>query len=239
LESSNETMIQNTIHVLVSSLEFILFLEGQNMVFTNQINIGIKLYHLFNTLLDQEEILQKKIISCYFMELFHLFTKQINPINFKVMKGFFSACYQHSSLSIKGHLAKDKQSRYDILSLLNPTSPFDNLNSDELKTIDDFVADLSSAFLEYGALYGPFIHAFRFLLRPWFTTKLRRITIRKITDLLQRLTTIQEDEDVFFSLLTQAIADNISGGLLISQEAPRNSYDFLDVFFFSERNWVT
>jgi hypothetical protein len=228
-EHSKETMIQNTILVLTSSFEFIRFLEDQDMFFTKQMNVGTKFYHLINTLLYPEEILQDKRILHHFMELFQLFKKQFQAENITAVKGFFSACNQHSSSSRKRYPTKENRADRDILAVLSATVTSDNLlTSDELKTMENFIADLSSAFLEYGALYEPFIHTVRFFLSPWFPSRLRRITIRKINDLLQRLTTTQEDEDVSYVLLTQAVADNISGGLPISQESPRDPHDFLD-----------
>jgi len=122
------------------------------------------------------------------------------------------------------------------------------------RAIDNFISDLCTAFLDYGAQYDHFLHCIRFLLRPEFHSKVRSDVLSKLRDIVRSLTSQSELNDLLVlqslsspppiittttdttKLFLKTVEGSLSGGIPTNNNrdddddgSKRDSAEFLDL----------
>lgn len=153
---------------------------------------GIKLYHLLNICLLPEEVLQNERVEKGFLNIFKHLTKQ--PQTQQCITSFIKTCYEHSSMSPSSEKNLRRNTEDDVLheqilygtSGTSPSSSF-LISGKERKSLDDFMDDMCTTFIEYGGTYKPMISCIKFLLSPEFPSEFRQSTLMKLAPVLHLL----------------------------------------------------
>ena len=187
-------LLHDATAVIVSSLELLTYLErgASSRVYTSQIHSGAKLYHLSNSCLFPEEVLRHEKFEQLFCSLFEDISSRDGFLS--IPKAYVAACYQHSrttrtkadngSGKTNGNIDEEK-----LLELFEgKSSRSQEYSAKEVAALVDFVGDMCSAYIEYGAQYESLNHCIRLLLRYGFPPKARIEIITKLRGLLHLLT---------------------------------------------------
>ena len=187
-------LLHDAAAVIVSSLELLTYLErgASSRVYTSQIHSGAKLYHLSNSCLFPEEVLRHEKFEQLFCSLFEDISSRDGFLS--IPKAYVEACYQHSrttrtksdndSGKTNGNTDEEK-----LLELFEgKSSKSQEFSAKEVAALVDFVGDMCSAYIEYGAQYESLNHCIRLLLRYGFPPKARIEIITKLRGLLHPLT---------------------------------------------------
>jgi len=148
---------------------------------------------LMNFCLHPEEILQNEALSSIASELLDCLVPKLDQGSFgsEVML----ACFQHSQVADQSHSGDETISKEEGRELLDVLHGTPNLSSKALRGMQDFVTDLSSAFMEYGAQYEIFVRAIRLFLRPSFPATIRCEVLQLLRHVLVLLTIPEEEKD--------------------------------------------
>lgn len=150
-----------------------------------------------------------------------------------MVRSFVDACYLHS----KRHLAKDNndigetvtQEADDGLRFCDKDVGVNNtFSNQETRSLEEFIDDLCTNFIEYGAQYEAFVRIVRVFFAFPFPSSVITSLIRKLRGVLHLLTHEEESSDIgsndVFKELRCALSKSCSGFKVIE------SYDILDSF---------
>jgi hypothetical protein len=223
-------LLRDATAVIVSSLELLTKMEmgSSTRAYTSQIHPGTKLYHLSNSCLFPEEVLRHEKFEQLFCSLFEDIASRDGYQS--IPKAYVAACYQHSrttrSKSVNdGSGKKDDADEEKLLELFEgkPINA-EEFSAKEVAALVDFVGDMCSAYIEYGAQYESLNHCIRLLLRCGFPPKARIEIITKLRGLLHLLT-FQRELDLRCS---EGMATSLELSLAIdSQKEPPEVLDAL------------
>lgn len=187
-DSQSDDENEDNAAIQVSCLELILDLELSSDSFAASRQLGSKLYYLTNLCLATELILRNDDVSMISSKLIDVYVLQLeNEDSF----GFdmVDACFKHS---IVPKLAADTDA--DARKVTALYESLTGSSTVQVRAFVDFVSDLCTAFIEYGAQYDVFVKCIRILWRPEFPCIIRIETLTRLRDLSPLLTLPDEVE---------------------------------------------
>ncbi|KAL7551417.1 hypothetical protein ACHAWF_017654 [Thalassiosira exigua] len=198
--------------------------------YVRSINDGVKLYHTSNVCLLPEEILRNDFILSALEQLLKHFTGQTRngmANDEHWVKGFVKACFEHSRISAEDTQRRDEDDEatsklHGMLS--DGLVSSDAYSPNEIKALDDFVDDMCTSYVEYGAQYSAFTYFIRLFLRHDFPTRVTTTVLNKLHPILHLLTIEEEDTNSFCFSFTESI----SGGLPSRDSSRRDPSSLLD-----------
>ena len=203
---SLERSTEQHILVLASCLELILDMELTSDALAKSTPLGSKLYYLTNLCLAPESILRNDDVHTLSSRLVDHYVQQLdNDDNFGM--DFILTCFKHSQIPNQAANGTDAAAG-KITKLFDTLTGDSAVQSKALRTMVDFIADICTAFIEYGAQYEIFVKCTRILLRPEFPFKIQIETLSRLRDVVSLLTLPNEVE------LWTTIADVSSGYVL-------------------------
>ena len=242
--------MQNTSEIVIATLRLIIHMETANTQYTRDTPSGSKFYFLLNACLFPEEIVRHALFAKLFRELFNLYETSQDQEDEEKAKSFILSCFKHSSCqqnieSTTNMKANGFVTEEHLLKLFYNSTGIEEknmkLSPKYLKAIDDFIADICTAFTEYGAQYDIFCISVRYLLMPSFPSRNRIIVLNKLKDLLNLLTTEEESESLMtvgnhkninsninLSTICKALKRSLSGGLPMKDGSSRDPAELLD-----------
>ena len=197
--------------------------------------------------------MRQDLFTKLFHYLFRLYETSQDQENDEKAKSFILSCFKHSSVQYNIQSATNSKvndcatEEEKVLKLFYNSTGIDEKNMKlslkYFKAIDDFISDICTAFLEYGAQYDIFCTSIRYLLMPGFPSRNRVIILNKLKDLLNLLTTEEESENLILagsdnnnriesSTIYEALNRSLSGGLPMKDGSSRDSAELLDTITF-------
>eukprot|EP00559_Dactyliosolen_fragilissimus_P009486 CAMPEP_0184862466 /NCGR_PEP_ID=MMETSP0580-20130426/6920_1 /TAXON_ID=1118495 /ORGANISM="Dactyliosolen fragilissimus" /LENGTH=1736 /DNA_ID=CAMNT_0027360345 /DNA_START=692 /DNA_END=5899 /DNA_ORIENTATION=+ len=230
--SESKKASDNSIGVVISTLDLLLHMEQSKSQYTKNFDDGIKLYHLFNSSLYPEMIIRDDTFRILYMQLLNSLLdslrSNLDPIcelNMSSIKSFAKACFEHSCKADQKRTkmqqpTEEETQNYDekVFEIFNFHGSEKNSNPN-LKTFivqpfRDFVADVCTAFCEYGAQYEIYAPTLRFFLRPEFPTIIRQDILSRLSHLLHLLTTDTESNHMDSTHMIQTLQDSLGGCMI-------------------------
>eukprot|EP00554_Chaetoceros_debilis_P002005 CAMPEP_0194080532 /NCGR_PEP_ID=MMETSP0149-20130528/6541_1 /TAXON_ID=122233 /ORGANISM="Chaetoceros debilis, Strain MM31A-1" /LENGTH=1483 /DNA_ID=CAMNT_0038762277 /DNA_START=43 /DNA_END=4491 /DNA_ORIENTATION=- len=228
-------LYKKTISTVLSSLEYLQYIEASGIKYGRMAEVGSKMYHLINSCLYPEMVIREESFELLFIKLFFKFRHDTKMVNEKrLCSSFITTCYQHSRhfATQSRNKSEDAESQKLVDELFHSPQKWNseqlNLSSKDLKAIDDFVEDLSTAYIDFGAQYDSFTHAIRYLLMPHMPERVRLRILEKLKDLLHLLTTANESNDMSGKTLSSELGYFFLGGFSLIDKSARESATFLD-----------
>ena len=247
--------LQCTSEIIFSAFRLIIYMERENTQYASSTASGAKIYFLLNSCLFPEDIVRQDLFGPLFHELFNMYNDLSTCNESKEgdkdkAKSFILTCFKHSTAAKNNH-HQDSVSEDQVLQLFYDHSTSSTTDGNKkkkielsprcMKAVDDFVSDICTAFLDYGAQYDIFTRSIRFLLMSGFPSRNRIILLNTLKDLLHLLTTEDETEKLVFSLsghttnFTSELAlmqydlkRSLSGGLPMRDGSSRDPSELLD-----------
>ena len=205
---------------LVACLELLLDLECNSDAFTKSKPLGSKLYHLANLCLAPETLLRRSDLSSLSSKLADHYVKQLgSEASFGL--DMMESCFKHSVLS-KPANAEDGVTGDSVRLFETLTGDSAAHTNKVLRSFTDFVADLCTAFIEYGAQYDVFVKVIRILWRPEFPSRIRVETVTRLRDVVLLLTLPEEAEadSRIADLAAGYLMDGLPGDDGVNLESP-------------------
>ena len=206
--------------VLVSCLELILDIELTSDALAKSTPLGSKLYFLLNLCLAPESILRSNDVHTLSLRLVDHYVQQLNNEgNFG--SDMIMTCYKHSR--VQSQATDDTEAATGkVTKLFNTLTGDCAVQSNALRTMVDFIADICSAFIEYGAQYEIFVKCIRIMLRPEFPSKIQIETLTRLRDVVSLLTLPNEVElwPTLAEMSSGCILDTIPGDNGAMMESP-------------------
>ena len=225
-------LLSSGMAVITSCLELLSSMEESCSAYSSQIPQGTKLYHLSNCCFFPEEILRKEQFDVLFSGLFTKYASMdLTGTHHSIANSFISACSLHSQTSRRnGNSPNAKEEDDEKLLDLFVTSGGNAFTKQETMAFMDFVGDMCTAYMEYGAQYNALNYVMRFLLRPAFPGKARVDILTKLGGLLHLLTFPDELADASGKKMLRALECTIVGGLSIMDGSPPEAFEVLNAF---------
>jgi RPAP1-like, N-terminal len=221
LDGSNDgANSEQYVAALVSCLELLLDLECNNDAFTKSKPLGSKLYHLANLCLAPESVLRRSDVSALSSRLVDHYVGQLgSEASFGL--DMMESCFKHSVISTPANVQDSATG--DSAKLFETLTGDSGAHTNKiLRSCTDFVADLCTAFVEYGAQYDVFVKVIRIFWRPEFPSKIRVETVTRLRDVMSLLTLPDEAEadSTFAALAVGYIMDGLPGEDGVNLESP-------------------
>ena len=208
LAGTTETRTQNTslsrdfLSVVQSACRCIQELEQAavdgHCCFSAQLNQGGKLYYVMNLCLQDEEILGHNEITDTADKLVATYGERLDR---RATASFMHECMSHSSTST-GQAQKEETESLtpDEETAKSWMSPKEKGHGVP-KEVMNFVNDLCSSYVKYGAQYGAlYTRCMRTFLLPAFAVNLRCEVLRRLDGLLHLFTIEDDDEQLYQAL---------------------------------------
>eukprot|EP00546_Thalassionema_frauenfeldii_P018627 CAMPEP_0178903868 /NCGR_PEP_ID=MMETSP0786-20121207/5388_1 /TAXON_ID=186022 /ORGANISM="Thalassionema frauenfeldii, Strain CCMP 1798" /LENGTH=1222 /DNA_ID=CAMNT_0020575271 /DNA_START=184 /DNA_END=3852 /DNA_ORIENTATION=- len=221
-ENTTSTSGVNDVHEILScTLQLLIDLEDNPSKALDSVSKGGKIYSLMNIFLFPESIISNRDIVCKTSILWERLLTGIDP---SFVNDFFTACLDHTELKNdkrrqEGRIVpKDER----LLAVMTGTA------DDSLKTfraIQDFLSDLCTSYLEFGAQYEEFTNIIRFFLIPQFPAKIRCYVIQRLREVAHLL--ILERESLDKTLMEASLQKMIIQK--VPPEGEREKQEILDL----------
>mmetsp|Transcript_15400 Transcript_15400/g.29015 ORF Transcript_15400/g.29015 Transcript_15400/m.29015 type:complete len:1418 (-) Transcript_15400:2762-7015(-) len=229
-DQEEQITLTNISTIVNSTLRFLLYVEESDMDFSKSLHPGAKVYFLLNSCLYPEAVISDEEYSHLISKLFALYQAAAVMDGKATARAFIVTCYEHSKY-FKENIAD--RADYDHLSKLF-FSDIDlaedmGLTSKDFKAFDEFVDDLCTAFIDFGAQYNSFVHSVRFLLSPFMPVRIINRTLGNLKDILHLLTTVDESKDEGKTELKNCLRYFYAGGLPFLDHSQRNHSSTLDI----------
>ncbi|GFH60115.1 hypothetical protein CTEN210_16591 [Chaetoceros tenuissimus] len=224
-DSESDSAQQATEDIINAALRIIIHIENTKMPYADFIGKGSKMYFLLNSCFAPENVLRSQNFVNLFLETF----SKYDTISAGDTKSFLTSCYIHSSHHRKSMMDGadyDKVLEVFFNDIVGPND-MDMLSRKSVQAIDDFVNDLSTGFIDFGAQYTSFIYGIRFLLMPTFPIRVKKLLLEKIKDLLHLLTTQEELDDP--AKLQLSLSKFLLGGNRLFDDSERDNPAWLDL----------
>lgn len=224
-DSESDSAQQATEDIINAALRIIIHIENTKMPYADFIGKGSKMYFLLNSCFAPESVLRSQNFENLFLEAF----SKYDTISTGDTKAFLTSCYFHSShhrKSIMDGADYDKVLEVFFNHTVGPND-MDMLSRKSVQAIDDFVNDLSTGFIDFGAQYTSFIYGIRFLLMPTFPIRIKKHLLEKIKDLLHLLTTQEELDNP--AKLQISLSKFLLGGNRLFDDSERDNPAWLDL----------
>jgi len=243
--------LQCTSDIIFSAFRLIIHMEKEKTQYARSTASGAKIYFLLNSCLFPEDIVRQDSFAPLFHQLFNLYesSDESKRGDNDKARSFILTCFKHSEAKNSHH--QDSVSEDQVLQLFYDHSASFTTDGDKkkkvelspkcMKAMDDFVSDMCTAFIDYGAQYDIFTRSIRFFLISGFPSRNRIIILNTLKDLLNLLTTEDEMEQLGISLsgsttncppklgmIQQDLKRSLSGGLPMQDDSSRDAPELLD-----------
>ncbi len=234
--SPNAEVYLKATDAIISSMEYLHYIATSGMRYNEAIEAGAKMYFLLNTCFYPETIIRDEKFEALFMKLFFEFRREVLEEEMcdrgkSSFISFIITCNQHSRDNQSNKIESTEHDKLVELLFDQESGANDdigNLSSKDLKAVDTFVDDISTAFIDFGAQYDSFIYAIRYLLMPGMPNRVRIRVLDKLKDLLHLLTTESEHSDLSRNNLGKELGHFFLGGFSPIDKSGRDSSGYLD-----------
>jgi hypothetical protein len=231
--------INEAANVVSACLKIVLELEQEEdsseeicFGYASRIPLGAKLYYLMNVCLHPEEVLRDDRVVDSAEAVVDRYLHRLDRTSVHELS---KACLQHTAPAKKRRGANEEEDKLDekdqlLMSMFNPESSNDAaLSSEEMRSLEALLEDLSSAYTDYGAQYNFFTKCIRLFLVPVFPSVIRCRTMQELRGILHLLTLSGESEDLTCSEMVVLLGESVAGGLPQSDGSARDPSDVLDM----------
>jgi hypothetical protein len=200
--------------------------------YASRIPLGAKLYYLLNVCLHPEEVLRDDRVVDLAEAVVDRYLHRLDRTS---VHEFGKACLQHAAPAKKRRGASEEEEKLDekdqlLMAMFNPESSNDAaLSSEEMRSLEAFLEDMSSAYTDYGGQYNFFTKCMRLFLVPVFPSVIRCRTMQELRGILHLLTLSGESEDLTCSEMVVLLGQSVAGGLPQSDGSVRDPSDVLDL----------
>jgi hypothetical protein len=202
--------------------------------YSARIPLGAKLYYLMNVCLHHEEVLRDDRVMDSAEAVLERYWHHLDQPS---ILDFCKACLRHVEPAKKGDSAENEDEQLEeekakkLLELFSPEAPNElALTSEEMRSLDAFLDDLSEAYNDYGAQYDFFTQCIRLFLLPVFPSMIRCRTLRELGSMFHLLTLPKEMEDE--KEMSRLLLYSVAGGLPQKDGTSRDPPDVLDAATF-------
>ena len=203
-------------------------LDDSHSGYATRIPLGIKLYYLMNVCLHPETVLRDDRVLDTAEAVFDRYWNRLTQAS---LFEFSNACFQHTEPAKKAETENEGEELEEkdrkLFELFNPDTPNNvALPSKEMRSLESFLEDLSTAFIDYGAQYNIFTKCMRVFLLPIVPSSIRCRALRDLRGVLHLLTLPSEMEDS--NKMSMLLRQNVAGGLPQIDGSLRDPSDVLD-----------
>mmetsp|Transcript_21093 Transcript_21093/g.23613 ORF Transcript_21093/g.23613 Transcript_21093/m.23613 type:complete len:1291 (+) Transcript_21093:89-3961(+) len=197
--------------------------------------MGSKLYYLMNVCLQPEQVFRDERILNSGEILLDRYLKHFGANGIDIID-FCQECLDHSGRDTKNAVnnheeedaleEKDKKLLDDFVTAMNANSKNCQFSPEQLRAIEAFVEDLTTAYRDYGAQYDFFTKCIRVFLLPIFPASIRCRALKELENMLHLLTISKEYEDGIE--MVQLLSKSFVGGLPSVDSSKRDGAEILD-----------